>query len=230
MSIDPTRPVAQSESGPPDLDLLRRCAAGESAAMRLLFERHQRPLTEYLYRMLEDREDAEEAVGDVFVKAWRGAAGFQGGASVRNWLYRIAMNVAIDRLRRRRRSPVGLTSFSALGERDARLIDESDDGPEAALLAAYQRAHDDAALRHALQRLAPQDRAILSLHYFEGCSYEQICEITGQSLGRVKSRLYRARKRLKDHFVTLRESDELLEPLEESLDPPPTESRRLFAI
>src|ERR1043166_4333498 len=97
-AMDQNRPgVDSGESA--DVDLLRRCAAGEAGALRLLFERYAGPLADYLYRILGSREDAEEAVADVFVRAWRAARGFKGDASVRSWLYRIALNVGIDRMR-----------------------------------------------------------------------------------------------------------------------------------
>jgi RNA polymerase sigma-70 factor (ECF subfamily) len=228
--MDQTRRSEQLDAGTTDLDLLRQCASGDGRALRLLFQRHQRALAEYLYRLLGNREDAEEAVADVFLKAWRGAAAFQGNASVRNWLYRIAMHTAIDRLRRRRRTPVAHTSLSDLSERDARLLSDAEDEPEAAFWGAYARGRDRRALRQALQRLRPEDRALLALHYFEECSYEQIGEITGYPLERIRSRLYRARQRLKRHFITLRDADENLEPLAEAVGDPSRDPKRLLAF
>jgi RNA polymerase sigma-70 factor (ECF subfamily) len=139
---------------------------------------------------------------------------------VRKWLSLIATHAAIDRLRRRRRRPIALTSLAELSERDAALLGGTEDGPEVVFLDEYQRERDRRLLRRALGELPPEDRALLALHYFEGCSYEQICEITGLPLGRVRSRLYRARQRLKRHFVVLRDTDEVLEPLEETVGEP----------
>jgi RNA polymerase sigma-70 factor (ECF subfamily) len=226
--MDSTRLPGQREPDPSDLELLRRIAAGDAGALQLLFTRHQHPLAAYLYHMLEDREDAEEAVADVFVKAWRGAAGFQGSASVRSWLYRVATHLAIDRLRKRRRSPVALTPLHELGEADARIAGVEE--PETAFFYAYRRECDRRALRLALRRLQPHDRTFLTLHYFEGCSYEQICEITGASLARVKGSLYRARQRLKRHFLELRDSDEALAPMDETVVDPTADRQRLLAF
>jgi RNA polymerase sigma-70 factor (ECF subfamily) len=176
-----------------DVELLRRCAAGEPAALDLLFDRYGGAVAQYLYRLLGNREDAEEAVVDVFMRAWRAAGGY----------------LAIDRLRRRPRLPGAVLPFSEL---DAETVVSMTDEPEAVFFDAYQRERDRQAVRQALTWLAPQDRALLALHYLEGCTYEQICQITGNSLARVRSGLYRARQRLKRHFVNLRDSDEALDP------------------
>jgi RNA polymerase sigma-70 factor (ECF subfamily) len=217
-------------SEPTDEQLIARCAAGDAAALRLLFERHQSALSEYLYRLLSDREDAEEAVADVFVKAWRGAASFQGQAAVRNWLYRIATHTALDRLRRRKRQPVTGTPLSGLDERDTRLAAPPCEEPEAALLEADGRARDRHALHRALASLDPHDRSLVILHYFSGCSYEQICEITGHSLASVKSRLHRARRRMRDRFDAFRESYESPQSLAETRDETDPNSRRVLAF
>jgi RNA polymerase sigma-70 factor (ECF subfamily) len=200
----------------PDEELLRRCGA-EAEAMSALFDRHGEDLSRYLYRLLGSREDAEEAVVDVFLRAWRAANGFRATVSVRSWLYRIAYHLAIDRLRVRSRSPGQQVPFSDL---DAESVASPDDEPEAVFIHAYRRERDLWALRGALARLAPEDRALLTLHYLEGCSYGQIEEITGLSLARLRSRLHRARQRLKRHFVALRDSDEALDTLDRKPEGP----------
>jgi RNA polymerase sigma-70 factor (ECF subfamily) len=202
---------------PTDADLLRRCAAADGRALRLLFDRYQAPLAAYLYRVLGCREDAEEAVADVFVRVWRSAAGFMGDASIKNWLYRIALHVAIDLLRRRRRAPQSVVPFADL---DAHLAAAAGDEPEQAFLDAYQHERDRHALQGALGRIGAEDRVLLGLLYFEGCSYETICALTGYSLATVKSRLYRARQRLQRRFVEIRDSDEALEPMDDACGRP----------
>jgi RNA polymerase sigma-70 factor (ECF subfamily) len=215
---------------PTDEQLLARCTAGDAAALRLLFERHQRPLAEYLHRVLADREDAEEAVADVFLKVWRSAASFQGHAAVRNWLYRIATHTALDRLRRRKRQPATAASLSGLGDRDLHLTAPPDGEPETMLLDADRRARDRHALYRALAQLDPRDRTLITLHYFSGCSYEQLCEITGDSLSSVKSRLHRARQRMRARFEAFRESHDPLVPLDETTDETDPCPRRLLAF
>jgi RNA polymerase sigma-70 factor (ECF subfamily) len=207
-----------------DADLLQRCAAGEAEALRLLFDRHGAAMGQYLYRLLGSREDAEEAVVDVFMRAWRSAGEFKGRAPVGHWLYRIAYHLAIDRLRARPRLPGTVLPFTEL---DAENIASMTGEPEATFFHAYQRERDQRALRCALAELAPHDRALLALHYLEECSYEEIRAITGGTLAGLKSRLHRARQRLKRRFLIYRDSDEAMETLDSSPDKQAWDPRHL---
>jgi DNA-directed RNA polymerase specialized sigma24 family protein len=98
------------------------------------------------------------------------------------------------------------------------------------VLAGYQQERDRQALLRALSLLAPSQRTLVVLFYFEGYSYAQIGEITGSSLTRVRRLLYRARQRLKAQFVRLRDPDEDLEMLANSPSDPTLEVRRLLAL
>jgi RNA polymerase sigma-70 factor, ECF subfamily len=210
-----------------DADLLRRCAAGEAEALRLLFDRHGGAMGQYLYRLLGSREDAEEVVVDVFMRAWRSAAGFRGSAPAHHWLYRIAYRLAIDRLRARPRLPGAVLPFSEL---DAESVASMTGEPEATFFSAYQRERDQGALRHALAELAPHDRTLLALHYLEECSYEEIRAITGGTLAGLKSRLHRARQRLKRRFLIYRDTDEAVETLDSKPDKQAWDPRQLRSL
>ena len=83
-------------------ELLEQCKRQDQEALRLLLKRHERPVYSLLYRMLSNHEDTEEALAEVFVKVWRGAAFFKGDAKFTTWLYRIASNTARDFLRSRK--------------------------------------------------------------------------------------------------------------------------------
>jgi RNA polymerase sigma-70 factor (ECF subfamily) len=211
--------------GMTDEALVRRCAAGEAAAFRALFDRYESLLMRFFVQILGHREDAEEAVVDTFLKLWRGAPSYRGEASVRTWLYRIANSTAIDALRRRRRQPSVDANVILSDDRDARLDPASERiDPAAALVAGYQQERDRRAVNRALAQLAPPERTLLVLFYFEGYSYAQIGETTGTPLARLKGLLYRARQRLKAHFERLREMDEDLDVLadpstDSALDP-----------
>src|SRR5437016_10347124 len=136
--------------GEADDTLLRQSAAGDNAAFRLLFDRHEPLLTRFFVRVLSSREDAEEAVADTFLTLWRSASTFRAEATVRTWLFRIANHTAIDVLRRRRRQPIVETSITA-DHWEARLAEISEPcNPEAAMIAGYQRARDHQALHRAL--------------------------------------------------------------------------------
>jgi RNA polymerase sigma-70 factor, ECF subfamily len=180
--------------------------------------------------LLGDREDAEEAMIDVFVRAWRGARDFQGGGAVRNWLYRIATHLAIDRQRRRRRTPDTRERLTDLSERDSRLIAAAESQPEAVFFTSYQQRLDRAALCVALQHLTPEERVLIHLRYVEECSYEQMCDVLERSLPWVKTRLHRTRQRLRRLFEVYRESDHLLERHPETEANAPVEGQQLLAL
>jgi len=230
MGVEPEAKDPRSE-GEADETLLRQSAAGDNAAFRLLFDRYEPLLTRFFVRVLSSHEDAEEAVADTFLKLWRSASTFRAEATVRTWLFRIANHTAIDVLRRRQRQPVVETSFPPVADGEVRPGEDTElANPEAALVAGYQRERDHQALRLALAQLEPSERTLVALYYFEGCSYAQIREITGGSQARLKSRLHRARQRLKVHFVRLRDSDEDLEMLAHPSADPTLDPRRLLAL
>src|ERR1700726_4786657 len=86
--------------------------AGDEPAFAALTERHRRELHVHCYRMLASFDEAEDAVQETFLKAWRGRSGFDGNSQFRAWLYRIATNVCLDMLRRNSRRATGMRSFA----------------------------------------------------------------------------------------------------------------------
>jgi RNA polymerase sigma-70 factor (ECF subfamily) len=202
--------------GEADEILLRHCAMGDSGAFRVLFERYEPLLMRFFARTLGSYEDAQDAVVDTLMKLWRSAPAYQEKAAVRTWLYPIAHRTAIDALRRRRRHAVVDDSVLVDDDRDVHLDPALElASPEAAVMADDQRARDLQALRAALAQLAPSERSLLVLFYLEGYSYAQIREVTGESMSCIKSRLYRARQRLKAHLQSVRDRDEDLSSLAE---------------
>jgi RNA polymerase sigma-70 factor (ECF subfamily) len=214
-----------------DAALLQACASGDARAFRVLFERYQPLLTRFFFHLLGSREDAEEAVVDTFVRVWRGASCYRGEASVRTWLYRIAHRIALDTLRRRTRRPRVESTLLPEEERDARLSGEpAESDPAALLVAGFERAQDRETLHLALSCLPPSDRTLIALFYFEGWSYGEIVAVRGESLPRVKGLLYRARQRLKAHFLRLRNGDEDLDMLADAPPDSALDSGSLFAL
>jgi len=185
-------------------ELLARCARGDQHALKALFSRHERPVYRMLYRMLGCREDAEEALADVFVKIWRGAAGFRGTASFTTWLYRIAANAARDMLRSRRgRIEVPLEELMI---NEARLLERASadfDDPEESLI----RAQANAVLASAMARLSDEDRLLITLYHLQDLSYEEISEITKLPTAHLKVKVFRARQRLKKYCETIEEEE-----------------------
>jgi RNA polymerase sigma-70 factor (TIGR02960 family) len=188
-------------------DLMSRARAGDGEAFRALTEPHRRELHAHCYRMLGSFHDAEDALQDTMLAAWRGLEGFDGRASLRTWLYRIATNRCLDALRSARRRPAkswdvaGLEppAPTSLGETpwlepypDA-LLDGAIDtplGPEA----RYEQSESiSLAFVTALQILPPRQLAVLILRDVLGFRANEVADMLATTVESVKSALKRAR-------------------------------------
>jgi len=174
----------------PGWDALARVAAGETDAFAGLVALHQERLLCLCERLLGDVEEARDATQEVFLKAFRKAGDFRPQGQVYTWLYRIAVNHCLNRLRRRR-----LVRFLRWDDpTDAPAFDPPDQAADpAAALEARRRWQ---ATRRAIGKLAAGQRAVLVLARFEGLSYRQIAEVLEITEGAVESRLFRAMRRV----------------------------------
>ena len=177
-----------------ETDLLTQARAGDVAAFERfvrLFERRVRGL---LSRLLTDERDIEEAAQDTFVQAWRNLDRFRGDAAPFTWLYRIAVNEALQRTRRRRieTQPIDDELLEVL---------EYQHGPPASRPPAPDEASEaretQAYLLDRVRRLPFDFRAPLVLRDLEGWSNQQVAEMLGLSLAATKSRIHRARMKLR---------------------------------
>lgn len=185
-----------------DEDLLMRCREQDELALKELLSRHQFSIYNLLYRMLGCREDAEEALADVFVKVWRGAAGFKGRSKFRTWLYRIAANTARDMLRARKARPE-VALEDAMLEDAANLESYGITNSSNSNAEIAEESSITALLSKAMERLSDDDRLIISLYHLDECSLPEIAEILGQSRDNLKVRLFRARQKLRSHLAAL---------------------------
>jgi RNA polymerase sigma-70 factor (ECF subfamily) len=173
-----------------DLILLERATAGDLDAFNDLVACYQDHLYALVVRMVPDRDQAADAVQEAFFSAYRNLRSFRGG-SVRSWLSRIAVNAAMDAQRARKRRPA---------QPYPELDDESwqpPAGAEADPISTAMQAERTRALRHALAQITPDQRMAIVLFDVEGYDYAEIAELTGVSLGTVKSRIHRGRLSLR---------------------------------
>jgi RNA polymerase sigma-70 factor (ECF subfamily) len=154
-----------------------------------IVERHQEMVFRTLARLTGEREGLEDLAQEAFLRLFRGLPHFRGEAQLSTFLYRIIVNVVNDEFRDRKK--VRLTS--SIDDERARGLAHS--GASPAVLA--ERAQMQQAVEEALQQMTAADRIILTLHYQEGRSYEEIAAILDSPMGTVKTHLYRARERLK---------------------------------
>ncbi len=190
-----------------DLSLVRLCKAGETEAFGVLVGRYQERLYPTIHRVVGSAEDAEDALQDAFVRAFQKLGTFHGESSFYTWLYRIAINVAMESCRRRkvrRLFLLGRGDYASLGREPVSPAEGSD--PSRGL----ERAERVRAVEAALDRLGPEHRAIVVLKDFDGRRYEEIAEILGIPVGTVRSRLHRARHELKDQLKGLLDADQPL--------------------
>ena len=177
-----------------ELSILRRAAAGDADAFELLVRSHQEQVYRLCLRMLTDPEDAQDAAQESFLKAWRSLPGFRCDSAFSTWLYRLTANICLDMLRsRKRRATVPLTQTDADGAEFALSVPDPAATPEQALLEKDTQAR----LAAALARLDPEQRQLIALRIDAELSYERIAELLDIKEGTVKSRLSRARERLR---------------------------------
>jgi RNA polymerase sigma-70 factor (ECF subfamily) len=180
--------------------------AGESSFTEVT-ERHRRELHVHCYRMLASFDEAEDAVQETFLRAWRGRHAFDGGSMVRAWLYRIATNVCLDAIRRRSRrlTSVGtIAEVSWLQPYPDRLLDEvapSDAEPDAVVV---ERETIELAFLAAMQLLPPRQRAALIARDVLGWPAADTASLLETSVAAANSALQRARATMQEHLPSHR--------------------------
>jgi RNA polymerase sigma-70 factor (ECF subfamily) len=177
--------------------------SGDEAAFPALLERHRRELHVHCYRMLASFDEAEDAVQETYLRAWRSRDRFEAGSLLRAWLYRIATNVCLDQLRRHARRPGPLRSFAEvpwLQPYPDALLDEiagPGDDPDAVVV---DRETIELAFLAALQVLPPRQRAALIARDVLGWSARETATLLETSVAAANSALQRARATMQDHL------------------------------
>jgi RNA polymerase sigma-70 factor, ECF subfamily len=173
-----------------EADLIDRCRAHERAAHDELYHRFRRQVAGNLYRVLGDRTDLDDLVQEVFVIAFRGLDRFRGDARLSTWLYRICVNVALGRIRTRKRRPAAV----GMVDLDSAAMDPSfQDRPEQPDT-SLERRRDQESVYRALEHLAPKKRIVLYLHEIEGRDLKEIAYLVDSNPVTVRTRLFYARR------------------------------------
>lgn len=161
-----------------DSILVRAAQNGDIDAFEELVRRYQTSIYRVALRMLGSRADAQDAVQETFVRAWRALPRFRHDSAVSTWLYRIVTRRALDKIASRRTTGT---------------LDEVDlgGGPDPVQAAEHQERFR--AVRQAIAKLPPEQRAALVLREFEGLSYQEVAHVLGASVPAIKTRIHRAR-------------------------------------
>jgi len=166
--------------------LISRAQRGDRGAYGELVRLYHAGVINVVYRLCGDARLAEDAAQEAFIRGWLHLPSYNPRSSLRNWLYQIAVNAALDTLRKETKvSPNALEDLP---------LAASDPGPEAAVIQAEQRTQ----VQRAILALPPSSRVVLVLREYEGLSYQEIASALEIPIGTVMSRLNFARSRLKE--------------------------------
>jgi RNA polymerase sigma-70 factor (ECF subfamily) len=179
---------------PPDGELVSRAQAGDREAMGELLQRYERRILSVLVGMVRNPEDAREILQETFVRAFRNLEGFKGESSFYTWIYRIAMNLAIDHQRRGHKRPTTEFDETIGVEEDA--VGAGSAGLGIDPFKNLRSRELGTRIFEAIESLTPDHRAVILLREIDGLSYEEISEVLQCELGTVMSRLHYARKKL----------------------------------
>lgn len=168
-----------------DNRLVEKTLAGDTRAFAILIDRHQGFVFTIIYRVVKGREEAEEIAQDVFLKAYDALGSFRKESKFTTWLYKIAYHKALDKVRGSKQN--------VLLELDENLqapqVQYLEDG-----LSLMLREERSQLIKNCIEKLPPQEAALISLYYFEEQSIKEIKEVTGLTKDNIKIKLYRSRK------------------------------------
>ena len=176
-----------------ELAVIRRVQNGDVNAFETLVSAYEKNVYNLALRMMGNAQDAEDMAQEAFLKAYNSLPSFRGDSKFSVWLYRIVSNVCLDQLRKKSKRPtVSLSMEDEDGEETQLDLPDTAQSPEEMLEKKLTRE----AVRRGLAQLPEDARQILLLREIQGLSYEEIGETLGLEPGTVKSRIFRARKRL----------------------------------
>jgi RNA polymerase sigma-70 factor (ECF subfamily) len=199
-------------------EIVRAAIAGDEPAFAALTQRHRRELHVHCYRMLASFDEAEDAVQETFLNAWRGRSGFQGGSQFRAWLYRIATNVCLDMLRHNSRRVTEMRSLAEvpwIQPYPDLLLDQAAPSHEQPEEVAIGRETISLAFLAALQVLPPRQRAALIARDVLGWPARETASALGTSVAAANSALQRARTTMQSRLPPRRAEWSAHEPTAE---------------
>ena len=180
--------------------------AGRDVAYRELLHRYERPVFSLVYRMVRDRETAEDLAQETFVKVLNALDSYRPEYRFSSWIFKIANNAAIDHLRRRELNTLSLDGAPGAvtpSEVEATALQAADHSRSP--LAELESRELGTAIEQAVAKLRPDYRACILLRHVEGRAYEEIAEALDLPLGTVKTYIHRARLELRDHLAHLKD-------------------------
>ena len=189
-----------------DQEVVLLARSGREAAYRELIRRYERPIFALLFRMVRDRELAEDLAQETFVKALNAIESYRPEFKFSSWIFKIANNAAIDHLRRRELDTLSLDGSPHAATPEAMQATALQIGArQESPLDAVEAKELGGAIEAAIGRLRPEYRSCILLRHVEGRAYEEIAEMLDLPLGTVKTYIHRARNELRQMLAHLRE-------------------------
>ena len=189
-----------------DQEVVLQARAGREAAYRELIRRYERPIFALLFRMVRDRELAEDLAQETFIKALNAIESYRPEFKFSSWIFKIANNAAIDHLRRRELDTLSLDGSPHAATPEAMQATALQIGArQESPLDTVEAKELGGAIEAAIGRLRPEYRSCILLRHVEGRAYEEIAEILDLPLGTVKTYIHRARNELRQTLAHLRE-------------------------
>ncbi len=189
-----------------DQEVVLLARGGREAAYRELVRRYERPVFALLYRMVRDRELAEDLAQETFIKALNAIESYRPEFKFSSWIFKIANNAAIDHLRRRELDTLSLDGSPHAETPEAMQATALQIGArQESPLDAVEARELGGAIEAAIGRLRPEYRSCILLRHVEGRAYEEIAEILNLPLGTVKTYIHRARNELRLSLAHLRQ-------------------------
>lgn len=182
------------------LSLVRRAQSGDEQAFATLFQQHKNRVYSVCLLMTKDVAEAEDLTQEAFLQVFRTVGSFRGEAAFSTWLYRVAVNTVLMKLRRRKAPPMISLDEPVNAESPSLRRDFGKSDP------ALSGVVDRIALRRALQELPEGCRTIFSLHEVEGYQHHEIAELLDCSIGNSKSQLHKAKLKMRDQLFPKRRS------------------------
>ena len=182
---------AQAFASTNEAEVLARVARGDRAAFERLYRAYLPRLTRFLQQVMRRTSAVEEAINDTMLVVWRKAGTYSGDSKVSTWIFAIAYRRALKLLKR----------FDEPVADEPDLTSASDDATESFVMQLELRA----VLGEAMAKVSAEQRAVIELTYYQGCAYREIAEIMGCPVDTVKTRMFHARRRLRQLLADRRQ-------------------------
>jgi RNA polymerase sigma-70 factor (ECF subfamily) len=182
-----------------DGELIARAVSGESDSFESIVHRYHRPVTKFIYRMVQDYETALDLTQEVFLKVYTALERYDDRYKFSTWLFKIASNHTIDYLRKQTGNTVSLDETDGDSDQSLLEVETDEPSPERQAILNQRRA----LIESVIGKLPVSYRQVIVLRHVAELEYEEIADVTGLPLGTVKNRIFRAREAIRKKLVTL---------------------------